>query len=219
MSTFFDSILGRRAMAELQVTWKPSGRCTLVGVDVVGFGRPHANLQVQIYLRDRLYDVIGHALRDSGVEFGDCYSEDRGDGLVLAAPPEIPADRLIHPFVELVCAGLRRHNRVSNDLAQLRLRLAIHSTEAWTDAHGLVGAGVIDMFRLLDAPTFKEVVRQAHAYLALITSNAVYDQIIRHDLDFINPDDYSGISIQHKEMSGTAWVRLVGCSPAVGRSA
>lgn len=206
-------------MAGQETTWTPEGHCNLLAVDVVGFGRPHTNLQVQIYLRDRLYELVADAFGRSGVEFGRCYSEDRGDGFVSAISPEIPTDRLIHPFAEYLRSGLRLHNSVSNELGALRLRVALHSGEAWTDAHGLVGDSVILLFRLLDSPSFKQVVHHGHAYLALITSDIVYDQTIRHAPGLIDPDDYSRLDIEHKGLSGRAWVRLVGRDRPMGRSA
>jgi hypothetical protein len=124
-------------MAARKARWTPAGRCSLVAADVVGFGGPRRNRQVQTYLRDSLYELVENALKNSGIVSDACYSEDRGDGLVLAVRPDISTERLVHPFVEYVRAGLRLHNLVSNELAQLRLRVALHGTEAWTDAHGL----------------------------------------------------------------------------------
>jgi hypothetical protein len=197
--------------------WTPAGRCGLVAADVVGFGGQRRNRQVQTYLRDRLYKLIKNALRRSRVALDACYSEDRGDGLVIAIRPDIPTERLIHPFVEHVRAGLRLHNMVSSDLAQMRLRIALHDTEAWTDAHGLVGDGVIHLFRLLDASEFKQLVHRSGAYLAVITSDAVYNGTIRHAPGLIDPDDYAGIRVENKELSGTGWVRLVGRASSVSR--
>ncbi|MPZ81848.1 MAG: hypothetical protein GEV28_16190 [Actinophytocola sp.] len=97
-------------MTERRTTWVPAGRCSLVAADVVGFGRQRKNLQVQIYLRDSLHTLIENAFVKSEVDFRQCYSEDRGDGLVVAVPPDIPTAQLIHPFVEYVRAGLRLHN-------------------------------------------------------------------------------------------------------------
>lgn len=205
-------------MAQRHATWAPTGRCSLVAADVVDFGR-RKNLQVQIYLRDSLYILIETALMKSGATLLRCYSEDRGDGLVVAVPPDIATDKLIHPFVEYLRAGLRLHNLVSSELGQLRLRMALHSAEAWTDSHGLVGDGVIHLFRLLDAPSFIQIVGQSRAYLALITSDTIYDQIIRHAPGLIDPDDYVEIRIEHKELSGTGWVRLVGRAISVNQPA
>lgn len=206
-------------MRERQNTWAPSGRCGLVAADIVGFGRQAKTLRVQVYLRRRLYELIDEALRESGIDFARCYSEDRGDGLVAAVPPDIPADRLLHPFAEYLRAGLRLHNQVSSELAQLRMRLAVHSAQAWTDPHGLVGDGVIHLFRILEAPAFKDLVGRSGAYLALIASDAIHHEIIRHAPGLIDPDDYADIAVENKETSATGWVRLVGRAASLGQPA
>lgn len=206
-------------MTRSRTTWAPAGRCSLVAVDVVGFGGRRKNVQVQMFLRDRLYTLIRDAIEKSGVEFDRCYFEDRGDGLVIAVPPEVETERLVHPFVEYVRAGLRLHNLLSSDLAQIRLRLALHAGEAWTDSYGLVGDSVIHLFRLLEAPAFKQFVAGSGAYLALLASDHVHDAIIRHAPGLIDPDDYLEVPVQHKETTGVGWVRLVGRSVSVDRSA
>jgi hypothetical protein len=190
----------------------------LIAVDVVDFGS-RRSVQVQKYLRARLYELVETSLKNSDVDFRRCYQEDRGDGLLLAVPPTIPTERLIHPFVEYVRAGLRMHNSVSNELAKIRLRVALHSAETWADPHGLVGDSVIHLFRLLDAPSFKQVVHSSGAYLAVIASNTVYDEIISHAPGLIDPDDYAMLPVEHKELSGTGWVRLVGRGAPVDQPA
>jgi hypothetical protein len=190
-----------------------------VAADVVGFGGQRRSPQIQTYVRDSLYKMFENALKDSGVDVARCYSEDRGDGLVAAIPPEVPTDWLIHPFAEYLRAGLRLHNQVSSELAQLRLRVAVHGARAWADSHGLVGDSVIHVFRLLDAPAFKQFVHQSGAYLALIASDAVYREVIMDAPGLIDPDDYERVEIDHKELSTTGWVRLVGRAPSVSQSA
>jgi hypothetical protein len=82
-----------------------------------------------------------------------------------------------------------------------------------------VGDGVIHLFRLLDAPEFRQLVHRSGAYLAVIASNAVYDGVIRHAPGLIDPDDYAGISVENKELSATGWVRLFGRANSVSQPA
>lgn len=206
-------------MTERRGRWVPDGRCTLVAADVVGYGEQRRNRQVQIYVRDSLYKLFNTALKDSDIAFARRYSEDRGDGIVMAVSPEIPTDRLIYPFIEYLRAGLRVHNMVSSELAQMCLRVAVHAAHAWKDSHGLVGESVTYLFRLLDAPAFKQFVHQSGAYLALIASAAVYEEVIMDAPGLIDPDDYASIDVEHKELSTLAWVRQVGRTASVSRSA
>jgi hypothetical protein len=202
-------------MGERQETWTPAGRCSLIAIDVVGFGGFHRNRQVQKHVRNSLYKITESALGASKVELSGCYSEDRGDGLIIAVRSDVPTERLIHPFAEYLRAGVRLHNLLSSEVAQMRLRIAVHGAETWTDEHGLVGDGVIHLFRLLDAPEFKRVIQQSHAYVALIASETVYDEVIWHAPGLIDPDDYASIGIKYKELSCVGWVRLVGRANSV----
>jgi hypothetical protein len=60
-------------------------------------------------------------------------------------------------------------------------------------------------------------VHRSGAYLAMIASDAVYDGIIRHAPGLVDPDDYAGMRVENKELSGTGWVRLVGRATSVSR--
>lgn len=75
------------------------------------------------------------------------------------------------------------------------------------------------LFRLLDAPAFRQFVHQSGAYLVLIASGAVYEEIIMDAPGLIDPDAYLPIDVEHKELSSTAWVRPVGRTASVSRSA
>jgi hypothetical protein len=150
------------------------------------------------------------AFRASGARARDVYFEDRGDGTVTAISPEVPTSNLVFPFVDKVRAGLRRHNLVSAEIAQIRLRMALHTADAWTDSHGLVGTGPTEVFRLLEAPAFKETIERADAYLGFIASEAIYEETIKHAPGLVDPDDYASVHVVTKEFSTGAWVRLLG---------
>ena len=59
--------------------------------------------------------------------------------------------------------------------------------------------------------------RESGAYLAVIASDAVYKEILWHGPGLIDPDDYAEIDVEHKELSGRGWVRLVGRATPVGQ--
>jgi hypothetical protein len=191
-------------------SWRPAGRCNLIATDIVGYGRYDRSREVQTYMRDSLYGILACAFRASGAKAKDVYFEDRGDGTVAAVSPEVPTSNLVHPFVDHVRAGLRRHNLVSAGIAQIRLRMALHTADAWTDSHGLVGAGPTEIFRLLEAPAFKEIIEHTNAYLGFIASAAIYKEAIKHAPGLVDPDDYEGVHVVTKEFSTNAWVRLLG---------
>lgn len=63
---------------------------TIVAVDVEGFGDRHRTNRNQLAVRDGLYRVMREAFRDAGIPWVDRDCEDRGDGMLILAGPEIP---------------------------------------------------------------------------------------------------------------------------------
>ena len=59
-------------------------------VDVERFGDPGRTNLNQLAVRDGLYKALIHAFGGSGIEWGNCVSEDRGDGALILVPPEVP---------------------------------------------------------------------------------------------------------------------------------
>ncbi|MFV2179085.1 effector-associated domain 2-containing protein, partial [Actinomadura sp. LOL_011] len=96
------------------------------------------------------------------------------------------------------------------DVARIRLRVAVHTGEARHDGNGIVGTAVNHAFRILDAQPFKDALKESGAWLAVVVSQRVHDDVVRHGPGTIDPDEYRPIDIAVKETEGTAWVRVPG---------
>ncbi|HEY0450114.1 ATP-binding protein [Actinophytocola sp.] len=96
----------------------------------------------------------------------------------------------------------------------MRLRIGIHTGEVDTDDHGIVGTAVNHVFRLTDAPALKRMLEGSGAALAVITSDRVWEDVIRHAPDLVQPAEYAPVQVEHKETAARAWVRLVGTATA-----
>jgi hypothetical protein len=59
-------------------------------VDVEGFGDPARTNLDQLAVREALYEALARAFAESGIGWGSCVSEDRGDGALILIPPEPP---------------------------------------------------------------------------------------------------------------------------------
>jgi hypothetical protein len=164
-------------------------------------------------LRTALYDRLRESFERSGVPFHQCYCEDRGDGAIVVVPSRIGTAVLVSPLVDRLRAGLRRHNEVSSEIARIRLRVALHTGEVGTDDHGIVGTAVTYVFRILDAPPLKEALVGSDACLAFIASDQVYDDVIRHAVDLIDPDEYRPVDVRVKETTARAWIRVPSAPP------
>jgi hypothetical protein len=102
---------------------------TIVAVDVERFGDPRRTNPDQVAVRDGLYQALERAFSGAGIPWDDCQREDRGDGVLVLAPPELPKS----PFAESLPGGLasalREHNAAHRAPEQIRLRMALHAGE------------------------------------------------------------------------------------------
>jgi class 3 adenylate cyclase len=200
--------------------WHPSGHCAVFACDIASFGDTSRNDHVREHMRSALYERLERSFNESGISYEGCYREDRGDGAFVITPPDVATELLVSSVVDLLRAGLRRYNELSSETARIRLRVAVHTGEARWDGNGIVGTSVNHTFRILEAPPFKEALRDSGACLALIVSQRVYDDVVKHGWGLVDPDEYHRVDVSVKETTSTAWIRVPGIqalSPALSR--
>jgi HD domain len=143
---------------------------TIVALDIErSTSRPD---NVKAELRQTMYALFDAALRAAGIQprHRDRFA-DRGDGfLALIHPvghtPRVLLRRVIPAFGLL----LAEHNVGRPLQRQLRVRVVVHAGTVFYDANGCFGETLDAAFRLLDAPSVKEVLRSAQAPLVLVVS-------------------------------------------------
>ena len=143
---------------------------TIVALDIErSTSRPD---DVKAELRQTMYALFDAALRAAGIQprHRDRFA-DRGDGfLALIHPvghtPRVLLRRVIPAFGLL----LAEHNVGRPLQRQLRVRVVVHAGTVFYDANGCFGETLDAAFRLLDAPSVKEVLRSAQAPLVLVVS-------------------------------------------------
>ncbi|MFI0357164.1 hypothetical protein [Actinomadura sp. 9N407] len=190
--------------------WHPSGLCSQFVCDIAAFGDGKRTDDVRAHVRKALYGGLAESFAAEGIPLDDCHHEDRGDGVMVIVPPHFDTALLITTVVTRLRAAVRRHNAFSSEAAQMRLRVAVHTGEAHWDGTGLVGEAVNHTFRILDAGAFKDLLRDSGADLALIVSQRVYDDVVRHGRELVDPGDYRQIDVEVKETQTTAWVSVPG---------
>ncbi|GGV12276.1 hypothetical protein GCM10010182_35560 [Actinomadura cremea] len=190
--------------------WLPQGTCAILAFDIASFGDASRTDDVREIMRDAMYRQIDASLRAARVELARCYREDRGDGAMVLVPPEVGTEPLLTAAVDMLKAELRRYNKAAADVARIKLRVAVHTGEARHDGNGIVGTAVNHAFRILDAQPFKDALKESGAWLAVVVSQRVHDDVVRHGPGTIDPDEYRPIDIAVKETEGTAWVRVPG---------
>ena len=194
----------RSAQLDKRSDW---GQCSLFAVDIAGFTRPLRDDDIQVYLRKSMYEMLETAFDRSDIPWADCSHEDRGDGVLVVAPPMVPAGMLV-PIPDRLRALIRRHNRVSCDAAHIQLRSALHLGPVHHDGHGFIGADVNLLCRLLDARQLKQRLANSTTEIGLIASDYLYNNVIRRQPSFVHPALFDSVRIQVKETRTRAWVYL-----------
>jgi hypothetical protein len=184
-----------------------SQHCLLLAVDVADFAARGRDEEVQLIIRDTLYRLLTAAFGTCGIAWETCHHEDRGDGVLVVVPLHMPTIVAIDPLVPLLRSGIRRHNRVSSEIARIRLRVAVHVGEVHRDRHGVAGVAVTHLFRLLDASAAREALAAGPGELALIVSGYVYDSVLRPAGDAVDLDAYRPVEVALKETRARAWIQ------------
>lgn len=178
---------------------------TIIAVDVEGFGARddfHQHL-----VRDGLNAAVRQAFEHCGLSWGDCYHEDRGDGLIALAPTDASNRRIAECLPNELAARLREHNAGVDEAARIRMRVVVHFGEVERDEHGLSSRAVVHAFRLLDSSAVRAALAGSHGLLALITSAEFFRDVIDGN-PATNPDIYRQVHVTAKETDAVAWVCL-----------
>ena len=202
----------RRALrARLQP--EPAGEnCTVLLTDVVGFGALNRTDHDRRIIRREGLKMMQASL---GPLWEACISQDRGDGLLIVAPPPIPTAEVIGCINDELPRRLRLHNRTYSVSARIHLRVAAHVGPIIGDLLGLSGGTIIRTARLVEAPVLKEAMTTTGAGLGFMVSEFVHEIAIAAAGDFINAVEYKRVEVSNKEFIGSAWMRLVDVSPVV----
>lgn len=182
---------------------------TIVVADIVGFGdysRTNAN---QVRTRRGLYRAMREAFGTAGIPWQECHVEDRGDGVLVLAPANVPKALFVDLLPSALAGALRAHNRTHPAEEEIRLRLALHAGELYHDEFGVTGSSINRTFRILDADEVKARFAAAAGVLAIIGSTWFYDEVIRNS-DWSRVKSYVAVEVNNKETRTRAWVRIVG---------
>jgi hypothetical protein len=191
--------------------------CSIFYTDVAGFSAPCRTEEDRQLVRTRLYELVGGAFEDSGVSWTACYHEDRGDGMLVIVPPEVPTRAVADPLLVLLAAELRRHNGRASEAVRIRLRAALHVGPVSRDAEGLNGDAIIHTARMLDAPALRDALTSSEADLAFMTSGHVFDTVLKNDRGLLDPGMFTPVSVRVKESQIAAWMYVAG-PRAAGRA-
>ncbi len=186
---------------------KPPVHRTVLVVDVEGFTDRCRTNAHQVIVRDGLYRALRQAFRAAGIEWDAGHAEDRGDGVLFLALPEVPKTRFVDALPGELAEALRTHNDGRNREERIRLRMALHAGEVSFDEHGVTGAAVNLTFRLADAQPLREALAASGGVLALIVSSWFYDEVVRNSPE-ARPAAYRRVRVAVKETAAEGWICL-----------
>ncbi|MEU4420554.1 hypothetical protein AB0F81_08000 [Actinoplanes sp. NPDC024001] len=180
-------------------------------VDIEGFGRRPNPVQKE--LRTAMYQVVRSALNEAGLDPAAIVQEDRGDGIILLDPGTSTL-RLTGRFVKELDAALRQHERMTSEVARMRLRVAVHQGLCERDEDGWIGEAINTTARLVDAAPLKEALAKAkRATMALIVSDEIHRSVVRHEYPHIDSSTFGKVMIDAKELRDEpVWIHVPGYS-------
>ncbi|WP_156724774.1 adenylate/guanylate cyclase [Streptomyces apocyni] len=187
----------------------------LLFVDVESFGgrSDHEQLRTREDLYRELRAAFTRAVWDA------CPHEDRGDGVLIVIPPELPKRMVLGEILlrlDRALGGRRRSDPL------LRLRVAAHIGQVHRDAHGVAGTAVNHVFRLCDSAPLRRALDSARSDVALLVSDAVYDTVVRGAQPAIDAESFCEVEVLVKETEARAWLNVPGdpaTAPGVAREA
>lgn len=180
---------------------------SIVVVDIEGFGDERRANWHQVAVRNGLYRAMEKAFDHAGIPWTDCDHEDRGDGVFVLVPAEVPKELLAESLPLALVAELDRHNRTRKAPEQIRLRMAVHAGEVRYDRHGTTAAAVNLAFRLLDADALKAALASSPGVLAVIASSWFFQEVVRHN-PACDATAYRRVQVTVKETTAIGWIHL-----------
>jgi hypothetical protein len=180
---------------------------SIVVVDVQRFGDPSRTNLNQLAVRSALYGALTDAFAKSGISWDVCVSEDRGDGVLILVPPDVPKVRLLAGLPGMLAAAVSRHNARSAQPERMRLRVALHAGEVYRDAHGVAGTAINHAFRLVETSPLRSALNESSGTLALIISDWLFTEVARHH-PATEPSSYRQVRVSVKETEATGWIRI-----------
>jgi len=180
---------------------------TIVVFDVESFGDPRRTDRHQLTVREGLYRSVGEAFQRAELPWTPDTHEDRGDGILIVLPPEVPKSLLVELLPSALVAALTAHNGAHPDEERIRLRVSLHAGEVFYDSHGVTGEAVNWAFRLIEAKLLKAALAGSSGVLAIIASSWFFDQVIRHAGADV-PPAYRRVLVRAKDATQRGWICL-----------
>jgi hypothetical protein len=197
--------VGVHAGADARLPLLAGENCTVVLTDIVEFGAPRRTDADRREIRRVSFEMTRAALSEI---WDTCICEDRGDGLLIVAPPEVITTRVMQGIDQEFPGMLREYNRTYSEPLRIRLRVAVNVGPVVGDDLGISGSAIIRTARMVEAPVLKRAMTAGRAHLGIIISPFVYDTVLGTAGELIGYGQYRAVEVDLKETRTGAWMRL-----------
>jgi hypothetical protein len=181
---------------------------SILAVDIETFSDPARTNPIRLYLHQHLTRLLPELLTQAGIPEEQYATSDTGDGLIISIAPQVPTVRLLDPLIGRLARRLAAFNRNKPPPRRMRLRVALHAGGVLADPQPLHGEAVIHACRLLDSPAARACLTATEQPLAVIVSQVVYDDVIKHGFGRIDPTTWHPVIAEVKETHASAWVHV-----------
>jgi hypothetical protein len=136
----------------------------------------------QVEKQRAMMALVRDACERGALERAHWLKQEQGDGELAVLPPGIDEAHMITALWREFREGLHRYNRHANAGARLRMRVAVHEGMTYIGENGFAGTAINTVCRLRDCHEAKDALSAADGDLVLITSDRIYQDVIRgHD--------------------------------------
>lgn len=161
--------------------------------------------KVTMYLRETFYKIVQRAFEDTRIGWNAGWAKARGNDVLVLLPSEVPLETLVGPLAAGLLAEVRLHNSLHRELAQLSLRMAVHTGVVRFDPAGAAGCAVQLVDTLIGSAQFIDACAAIGAELAVIVSERVYEQVLQDSSDLAERGGYGPIKVGEAGERVQAW--------------
>jgi class 3 adenylate cyclase len=198
------------------ISTKPTeGHYAILVADIKEFGR-FVTRPAQLDARKGVYRALETAFNRSNVSWHNCIREDRGDGVLVLIPGQLPKIPLATLLPHELARAVGEHNAALPDHQRIQLRVALHAGEVAVDSHGYAGTAIRLAFRLVNCAPLRQALDQSTRAVALAASTWFYDEVVQHH-PAARPASYECVPVENKETVTVAWISCPqATTPATG---
>ncbi|MFI7465119.1 CATRA conflict system CASPASE/TPR repeat-associated protein [Nonomuraea sp. NPDC049646] len=153
-------------------------------------------------VQDRMAALCQQVLDDLGVDVTTTDRQDTGDGMNVFLPQDLELHdtlpRLLHAWRDRLAADNRRFSD------RMRLRLAVVLGPFGIAAIGYSGPTIIEVNRMLNSESLREVVRDnPESDVVAVIADVLYRYVVREG--YLNPENFRRCRVESKEYAADAW--------------